>query len=103
METLEVICPDCGTVLIVNRLTGGVLETRKPDKEEEKQVKENRFDEARRRAKESEERAAKKFKAAQEAEKDKFAKLDALFKDRKKEIEDDGEEIGRPASPFDLD
>ncbi len=98
METLEVTCPDCKNVLIVNKKTGKVVEVRRPLAEESSG---DRFEDARQRVLEQSERAEQKFEQAKKKEKEKFAKLDALFKEKKEEYKD--KPIERPESPFDRD
>lgn len=95
IETLEIKCPGCDTVLIVNRKNGKVLEVRKPllDKDE---ATGDRFDDARKRVDQMQERIDQKVEAAKKAEREKLARLDALFKERKSEIEEKGEAIERP-------
>lgn len=99
-DPLEVKCSCCNTVLIVDRKTGKVLETREPLVEDSSG---DRFEDARRLVRETQKRAEEKFKAAKEAQKDKLSKLDALFKERAKEIVESGEPIEKPDSPWDRD
>ncbi|MCC5876022.1 MAG: hypothetical protein JJU11_07365 [Candidatus Sumerlaeia bacterium] len=97
-DTLTVTCPECDSILIVDRNTGEVLEVRKPLVEESSG---DRFEDARKRVLEVNERAEKAFKAAQEREKGKLERLEALFKEKKEELKD--KPIERPDRPFDLD
>lgn len=94
-ETLQVECPECGTVLVVVRKTGKVIEVRKPLLDKDQQSG-DRFEDARRRVEEANQRIEDKVAAAKKAQDEKLSKLDALFKDRKKEIEEEGEEVERP-------
>lgn len=102
MDTWEVKCPDCNTVLIVDRKTGKVLEVRRPIVEKGESTG-DRFEDARAKVRSIHERAEAKFEATRKAEKEKLSKLDALFKERKKEIEEGGEPIEKPESPFGMD
>lgn len=97
VETLNVTCPGCKNVLVVDRKTGKVLETRKPLVED---TTGDRFEDAKRLVETSQERIEAKAEAARKAQSEKLAKLDSLFKERKKEIEDGGEEIERPDDIF---
>lgn len=97
-DTLSVTCPECDSILIVDRKSGEVLEVRKPLVEESSG---DRFEDARKRVLEVNERAEKAFKAAQEREKGKLDRLEALFKEKKEELKD--KPIERPDRPFDLD
>lgn len=95
METLNVECPGCGTILVVNRKTGKVLESRKPLLEETERTG-DRFEDARKRVEQAGDRIARKVEEARRAEKEKLSRLEALFKERKTEIEETGEKIERP-------
>ncbi|MCB2155824.1 hypothetical protein KQI84_13150 [bacterium] len=99
-EPLQVTCPCCKSILVVDRKTGKVLETREPLVED---TSGDRFEDARRLVRETQQRAEEKFKAAQQAQKEKLSKLDALFKERSKEIKESGEPIEKPENPFDRD
>jgi len=98
-EMIKVTCPECDCILVVNRKTGEVVETRKPILEESTG---DRFQDAFLKVKKSKEIAEEKFRAAQEKEKDKFKKLDALFSEKLKEVKEKGES-GPPERPFDLE
>ncbi len=100
MQTIMVTCPDCKTILVVDKNTGAVLEKRKPIVDESESTG-DRFEDARLRVEKSSERIEEKVEAAKKAQKEKLAKLDALFSERKKEIEESGEPIDRPEGIFD--
>ncbi len=97
-EPLSVVCPGCKVTLIVERETGKVLEVRKPIIEESTG---DRFEDARRKVLESNERAQKAFEKAREREKEKLAKLDKLFEEKRDKLKD--KPIERPDRPFDFD
>ncbi len=97
-EPLSVTCPDCKTILIVERDTGKVLEVRKPIVEESSG---DRFEDARRKVLEAQERADKAFESARKREKEKFSKLEKLFEEKKEQFKD--QPIERPDRPFDHD
>lgn len=97
METFEITCPGCKTILIVDRRTGKIVEKRKPIVEDSTG---DRFEDARLRVKGAGSRIEEKVEAAKKAEKEKLAKLEALFKDRQKEIEEKGEPIEKPDDIF---
>ncbi len=98
-ETMKVNCPICKSVLVVEKKTGKVVETRKPILEESTG---DRFEDAFLKVKKSSAIAEEKFRAAREKEKHKREKLDALFSERLKEVKEKGE-TGPPQRPFDLD
>lgn len=86
--------------MVVNKKTGEVVETRKPILEDSTG---DRFKDAFEKVKKSPEIAEEKFRAAQEKEKNKFEKLDALFKEKMKEVKEKGEDDLPPERPYDLD
>lgn len=98
-DTIKVSCPECNSILVVNRKTGEVIEIRKPILEESTG---DRFEDAFIKVKKSKEMVEEKFRAAQEKERDKFKKLDALFSEKLKEVQERGES-GPPERPFDLE
>lgn len=95
---LEVTCPDCQTILIVDPKSGKVLETRRPLVDDPSG---DRFEDARKRVLNQSERAEKLFEEARNKEKDKFARLDAFFKEKKDEYKD--QPVEKPENPFDRD
>lgn len=97
-EPLTVNCPDCKAILLVDRETGKVIEVRKPIVEESSG---DRFEDARRKVLEANDRAAKAFENARKKEKEKFSKLEKLFEEKKEELKD--KPIERPDRPFDRD
>lgn len=98
-ESIKVTCPECKCVLVIDKKTGKVIEKRKPILEESTG---DRFQDAFQKVKKSHEIAEEKFRAAQEREKGKFKKLDALFSEKLKEVREKGD-TGPPERPFDLD
>lgn len=100
METIKVSCPECKSILVINRKTGEVVELRKPILEDSTG---DRFKDAFEKVKKSQEIVEEKFRAAQLKEKNKFQKLDALFKEKMKEVKEKGEEDLPPERPYDLD
>jgi uncharacterized Zn finger protein (UPF0148 family) len=97
-DTLLVNCPDCKSVLVVDRKTGEVIEVRKPLVEESSG---DRFEDARRRVLDTKARAEKAFEEAKKREEGKLERLEALFREKKEELKDTP--IERPDRPFDLD
>ncbi|MEW6517665.1 MAG: hypothetical protein AB1439_12265 [candidate division FCPU426 bacterium] len=78
MDTVvQVTCPKCGVVLIVDRVTGEVLETREPLVAESSG---DRFQDAMQKVKQDRAEAEARFKQAQSEEKTKSQALDQLFK-----------------------
>ncbi len=100
METLEVKCPGCKMILIVDKKSGKVVEKRKPLVEEGESTG-DRFEDARKLVKTADKRIEEKVEAAKKAQKEKLSKLDALFSKRKQEIEESGEPIEKPDNPYD--
>ena len=99
METFKVTCPGCKYVLVIDKKSGNIVETRKPILEESSG---DRFKDAFEKVRHSHELAEEKFRSAREKEKSKFEKLDALFSEKLKEVREKGDD-GPPESPFDLD
>ncbi len=75
-NTLTVKCPKCKDLLIVDRITGEILEVRTPLVEESSG---DRFADALKKVKLSAQEAEDKFQKSKEAEKNKKRDLDALF------------------------
>ena len=82
-ESMKVTCPECKCILVIDKKTGNVIEKRKPILEESTG---DRFEDAFQKVKKSHEITEGKFRAAQEKEKHKFEKLDALFNEKLKEV-----------------
>jgi len=99
-KTVEVTCPCCRTILVLDRQTHKVLEKRPPLLAEEESTG-DRWSDARKLVDTAGERISKKVEAAKEAQKNKLSRLDALFRERKQELEESGEPIDRPDNIFD--
>ncbi len=99
IETMNISCPECKCILVINRKTGDVVEVRKPILEESTG---DRFKDAFEKVKQSKAVAEEKFQKAREKEKDKYKKLDALFNEKLKEVKEKGD-TGPPDRPMDLD
>ncbi|MBX7245047.1 MAG: hypothetical protein K1X53_06090 [Candidatus Sumerlaeaceae bacterium] len=95
----QVKCPCCNTILIVDRKTGKILDERRPILD---QSTGDRYQDALKKVRERGSVAEEKFQKFQSDRKTKSAKLDALFKDTLKKVEESGEEIG-PVNPYDRD
>lgn len=100
LETISITCPECKTVLIVDKKTGQIIEKRKPILEESCG---DRFEDAFKKVKQSAERADAKFKEAQDKRNERLKNLDQFFKDSVKKAKEEGETPQKPASPFDLE
>lgn len=100
LETINITCPECNTVLIIDKKTGKIIEKRKPILEESTG---DRFQDAFKKVKESADRAEAKFKAAEEKRKDRLKNLDQIFKDSMKKVQEKGGASEKPLSPFDLE
>jgi hypothetical protein len=75
-NTLTVKCPTCADILIIDRITGEVVEVRKPLLAESSG---DRFADALKKVKSSAQETEEKFQKSREAEKNKHQELDALF------------------------
>jgi uncharacterized Zn finger protein (UPF0148 family) len=95
MDILEVTCPDCRTVLVVDRKTGKVLEVKRPIGEASTG---DRFEDARAKVLGTKARAESKFDEVKERSRRRLDELDKLFKDRKDELKD--RPVEKPDSPF---
>ncbi len=98
MDIFEVKCPGCDSILVIDPKKKKVIETKKPITDDSSG---DRFEDARKKVLSSTEAAEAKFKEAQQKEKDKYAKMDALFNEKKDELKD--KPIERPDRPFDFD
>ena len=98
-DTYQVKCPCCNTILIIERRTGKLLEERRPILD---QSTGDRYQDAFKKVRERGAVAEEKFKKFTEERKTKMSKLDALFKDTVKKVEESGEDI-RPQNPLDMD
>jgi len=99
MDVWEVKCPGCAGILIIDRKTGKLVEHRAPILAEGEATG-DRFEDARKKVLSSGDRIEDKVAEVRKAQKDKLAKLDALFKERKKEIEDSGLPVEKPDDLF---
>lgn len=100
METIEVRCPDCPNILIVDRKSGKVLEVRRPIAESGGGSG-DRFEDARQKVLGIKDRAEQKFDEAKERRKSRLEEIDKLFSAKTKELKD--QKIERPEGHFDND
>ena len=98
-EFIQITCPCCKTILIIERRMGKIVEERRPILE---QSTGDRYQDALKKVKERTSLAEEKFRKAKEAEKAKKEKLEKLFQEKLKDAKDSGEEI-RPFNPYDLE
>lgn len=98
-DTLQVHCPCCSSILIVERKSGKVLEERKPIVE---QSSGDRYEDALKKVRERPGQAAEKFDRFQAEQDARKARLNALFDERLKEAVDSGEEIEK-VNPLEMD
>ncbi|MCX7047765.1 MAG: hypothetical protein NTX50_20050 [Candidatus Sumerlaeota bacterium] len=99
-DPLKATCPECGSVLFIERVTGKVLEVRRPVADQRED--EDRFSALMRKAKTRGEAALEKFAHAKEKEKTKKDRLESLFKDAKEKVIQSGD-IGPETRDIDLD
>ncbi|MCX7018774.1 MAG: hypothetical protein WCK47_12935 [bacterium] len=98
-DTYCVKCPCCQTILVIERRTGKIVEERRPILD---QSTGDRYQDALKKVRERGAIAEEKFKKFQAGREARSAKLDALFKDTLKKVEESGEDI-KPVNPLDLD
>jgi hypothetical protein len=98
-DTYQITCPCCNTILIIERRTGKLLEERRPILE---QSTGDRYQDAVKKVKERGSVAEEKFRKFQEERNTKMDRLNSLFKDTVKRVEESGEEV-RPDNPLDRD
>ena len=98
METINVICPNCQWVLVIDRRDGKIIEKRKPIIEE---TTGDRFKDAYIKTQKRGEVADQKVEDAKAREKGKMERLDKYFKDSLKKSEKKPPE--KPVNPMDLD
>lgn len=98
-DFLQVTCPDCKTILIVNRRDGKVVEVRKPLLADSTG---DRFEDAFLKVKRSKSELEKKVESAKERERTKMERLDQLFKEGLEQAKKEGP-IQKPRSDMDLD
>ncbi len=98
-EFIEVKCPGCQTVLIVNRRSGKIVEVRKPILEESTG---DRFQDAMIKVRGEKEAIAKKFEQAKAKERGKIDRLNALFEESLRKAKEEGP-VTKPINPMDLD
>lgn len=98
-DSHEVKCPCCNTILIVDRKTGQILDERRPILE---QSTGDRYQDALKKVRERGSIAEEKFQRFKSERGEKMAKLDALFKETVKKVED-GEETIERINPLEMD
>lgn len=98
-DTHQVKCPCCNTILIIDRRSGKILDERRPILD---QSTGDRYQDALKKVKERGAVAEEKYRKFQQERSTKMDKLNSLFKDTVKKVEESGEEI-RPQNPFDMD
>jgi len=99
-ETFAVKCPKCETILIIDRRTGKTLEVRKPLV---KASSGDRFEDAILKMKKDKATSETEFDKAMSGLDSRSKKLDKMFKESLKEVQEDGDEGAPPIKPFDLD
>ncbi len=99
MKYIEITCPCCKTVLVINRIEGKLVEARKPILE---QTTGDRFKDAVIKSKHQKEDIEKKFKESAEAHKKRSESLQNMFKKSLKEVSKKGNK-SKPITPFDFD
>ncbi len=97
-NTLSIKCPKCKDILIVNRITGELIEVRSPLLEESTG---DRFEDALKKIKMNAREAEEKFQKAKEAEKNKKQDLDALFEKSLEQAKKD-DPASKPIREIDL-
>ena len=98
-DVYQIKCPCCSTILVVERRTGKVVDERRPILD---QSTGDRYQDALKKVRERGSVAEEKFRKFQSERSTKFDKLNALFKDTVKKVQESGEEI-KPHNPLDMD
>lgn len=98
-QTIQVACPCCDTILIVDKKTGDVLEQRKPVLEESTG---DRYEDILKKVRERPSQAQEKFSRFQDEQDAKKARLNALFDEKLKEIQDSGDDVEK-VNPLEMD
>lgn len=98
-DFLNVTCPDCKTVLVVNRRDGKVVEVRKPIIENSTG---DRFEDAILKVRGEKDEVARKFEAAKNKEKNKMERLNAMFEEGLKRAREEGP-VTKPLNPMEMD
>ena len=98
-DTWQITCPCCDTILIVERKSGTILEERKPILD---QSTGDRYEDALQKVRERPGQAEEKFIRFKDDQDAKKARLNALFDERLKEINDSGEDIEK-VNPLEMD
>lgn len=98
-DFLEVKCPECETVLIVDKRNGKVVETRKALIAD---TTGDRFEDAFKKVKRSQGEVERRVAEARERERNKMDRLNALFKEGLEKAEKEGP-ISKPDRELDLD
>jgi non-homologous end joining protein Ku len=99
MNYIEIKCPCCQTILVIDRIDGKVIEERKPVLQ---QSTGDRFKDALIKSKNQKIETEKKFKEAAEANKTRSKSLEDMFKKSLKEVSK-SDDKSKPISPFDFD
>ncbi|MCX6356474.1 MAG: hypothetical protein NT045_01110 [Candidatus Aureabacteria bacterium] len=98
-RTVYATCPLCGAMLEVNIENGRVV---RHFEAKEKGSADELLSEGLKAVREGAAAREEKFKTAREHEKGKIDRIDGLFKEKKKEVEDSGD-TSRPIRQIDLD
>lgn len=96
---LEIKCPQCNITLIVDRITGQVLETREPLVTE---TTGDRFQDALKKVKSSPGEVEEKFEKSKKAERNKQKDLDDLFNKSMDQAKKEGP-VGKQIKDIDLE
>lgn len=95
----QVTCPCCDTILIVDRVSGKILEERKPILEKSTG---DRYEDALQKVRQRPGQAEEKFSRFKDEQDAKKARLNALFDDKLKELQESGEDIEK-VNPLEMD
>ncbi len=96
-NTLEILCPECKSVIVIDRSTGGVLEHKAPPKPKTFES----FDDALSALKSADALREGRFRASVDAEKKRAETLSKQFEHLLKKAEED--DSGPPKNPLDFD
>ena len=99
MQFFEIKCPCCNTILVIDRITGKVIEERKPILE---QSTGDRFKDALIKSRQQKVMIEKKFKESETAHKKRSESLQNIFNESLKKV-NESDDKSKPLTPFDYD
>lgn len=99
MKHIKIICPDCKTILLIDRVTEKIVEMRKPILE---QSTGDRFKDAFIKSKQDKLNAERKFKESTKAYEKRSESLQDIFNKSLKRVKENDDK-SKPETPFDFE